>query len=66
MKETLNKEADLLGDGRPSTYKYYYNDRQAYKHDCYKASYRDPKLVGNMIMPQYLTKIFKPHIELAQ
>jgi len=65
VKETLNEEADLLGDGRPSTCKHRCKNKQACKHDCCKAGYRDPKLAGNMTMPQYLTKIFRPHIESA-
>jgi transposase len=65
VKETLNEEADLLGDGRPSTCKHRCKNKQGCKHACCKAGYRDLKLGGNMTMPQYLTKIFKPYIEKA-
>jgi hypothetical protein len=65
VKETLNKEADLLGDGRPSTCKHHCKNKEAYKHACYKAGHRQSKLAGNMTMPQYLTQIFKPFIEKA-
>jgi hypothetical protein len=65
VKQTLNEEADLLGDGRPSTCKHPCKDKQACKQACCKAGHRDSKVVGNMTMPQYLTKIFKPYIEKA-
>jgi hypothetical protein len=64
-KETLNKEANLLGDGRPSTCKHRCKNKTDCKHACCKPGYRDPKVAGNMTMAQYLTKIFKPHIEKA-
>jgi transposase len=64
-KETLNEEADLLGDGRSSTCKHRCKNKTDCKHACCKPGYRDPKVAGNMTMAQYLTKIFKPHIEKA-
>jgi hypothetical protein len=65
IKETLNEEADLLGDGRPSTCRHRYKNKVDFKHACCKAGHRDPKLAGNITMPRYLTKIFKLFIELA-
>jgi hypothetical protein len=62
-KETINEEADLLGDGRPSTCKHKCKNKGDCKHPCCKAGHRDPKVTGNLTMTQYLTKIFKPYIE---
>jgi hypothetical protein len=64
-KETQDEEADLLGIGRPSTCRHRCKNKSDCKHDCCKAGYRNPKLAGNMIMEQYLTKIFRPYIENA-
>ena len=65
VKQTLNEEADLLGDGRPSTCKHMCKNKMDCKHDCCKPGHIDPKLAGSMTMPQYLTKIFRPYIEKA-
>lgn len=50
-KESLNKEANLLGDGRPSTCKHRCISKAECKHVCCKPGHRDSKLVGNMTMP---------------
>lgn len=65
IKESEIEEAQLLGDGCPSTCKHRCKDKQACKHDCCKPNYRSSKVAGNMTMEQYLTKIFRPHIEKA-
>ena len=64
-KESLNEEANLLGDGRPSTCKHRCMNKAECKHACCKPGHRDSKLAGNMTMPQYLTKIFRPYIKPA-
>lgn len=64
-KETETEEAQLLGNGRPSTCKHRCKNKGQCKHACCKADYRSPKVAGNMTMEQYLTKIFRPYIEPA-
>lgn len=65
VKETLDEEAQLLGDRAPSKCKHRCKDKESCQHECCKAGYRNPKLAGNLTMTQYLTKIFHPHIEKA-
>lgn len=64
-KETEAGEAELLGDGRPSTCKHRCKNKQQCKHACCKPDYRSSKVAGNMTMEQYLTKIFHPYIGKA-
>jgi hypothetical protein len=65
VEETLDEEARLLGDRMPLRCKHTCRDKEACKHKCCKAGYRNLKEGGNLTMVQYLTKIFRPYIETA-